>query len=102
MEPEPPRQPRLLPSNRVNLPPDRRPIEKPASPANDAAARKALEREIRAALGDRARSVEVRVTGRNALVVIKPTRFWQKRAIRTTVENLPGLVAYRTRIDVLD
>ncbi len=63
---------------------------------------RALEREIQKTLGDRARSIEVRVSGKNALVVVKPTRFWQKRAIRATLEAMPSLARYHARIDVLD
>ncbi len=73
-----------------------------ADPASDAAARRRIERQIRDALGDRLRSVEVRVTGRNVLVVARPSRFWQKRGIRRTLETLPALDGYRARIDVAD
>ena len=52
------------------------------------------------ALGDRLRSVEDRVTGRNVLIAAKPSRFWQKRGIRRTLESLPALDGYRARIDV--
>jgi len=87
------------PAHATNPSAARSPAERPG---NDATARRLLEREITAALGEKARSVEVRVTGRNALVVVKPTRFWQKRTIRATIESLPALAGYRTRIDVLD
>jgi len=71
-------------------------------PASDAAAKRRIETQIRDALGDRLRSVEIRVTGRNVLIVAKPNRFWQKRAIRRTLEELPALDGYRARIDVAD
>jgi hypothetical protein len=61
-----------------------------------------IEKQVREALGDRARSVEVRVTGHNVLVVARPSRFWQKRGIRRTLESLPILDGYRARIDVAD
>ena len=73
-----------------------------ADPASDAAARRRIERHIREELGDRLRSVEVRVTGRNVLIVARPSRFWQKRSIRRTLEGLPILDGYRARIDVGD
>ncbi len=85
--------------------PARAPSNRPASRAGAAATsdpRRALEREIVRVLGDKARSVEVRVSGKNALVVVKPTRFWQKRAIRSTLDSLPALAGYHARIDVLD
>jgi len=73
-----------------------------ADAATDVAAKRRIEKQIRDALGDKVRSVEVRVTGRNVLVVAKPNRFWQKRGIRRTLESLPGLDGYRARIDVAD
>ena len=73
-----------------------------ADPANDAAAKRRIEKQIRDALGDKLRSVEIRVTGRNVLVVARPNRFWQKRGIRRTLEALPVLDGYRARIDVAD
>ncbi len=74
----------------------------PADPTTDAAARKRIEREINDALGDRLRSLEVRVSGRNVLIVARASRFWQKRSLRRTLETLPGLAGYRARIDVPD
>jgi len=71
-------------------------------PANDAVAKRRIETQIRDALGDRLRSVEIRVTGRNVLIVARPNRFWQKRGIRRTLEALPVLDGYRARIDVAD
>lgn len=78
----------------------------PPRPASRAGAtgdpRRTLEREIQRTLGDRARSIEVRVSGKNALVVVKPTRFWQKRSIRSTLEAMPALADYHARIEILD
>ncbi len=73
-----------------------------SDPASDAAVRRRIEAQIRDSLGDRLRSVEIRVTGRNVLIVVKPNRFWQKRGIRRTLESLPALDGYRARIDVAD
>lgn len=73
-----------------------------ADPSSEAVAQRRIEKQIREALGDRLRSVEVRVTGRNVLVVARPSRFWQKRGIRRTLESLPALDGYRARIDVAD
>jgi len=73
-----------------------------SDPASDAAVKRHIERQIRDSLGDRLRSVEVRVTGRNVLIVARPNRFWQKRGIRRTLETLPVLERYRARIDVAD
>jgi hypothetical protein len=73
-----------------------------ADPANDAAAKRRIERQVRDALGDKLRSVDIRVTGRNVLIVAKANRFWQKRGIRRTLEALPVLDGYRARFDVAD
>ncbi len=77
------------------------PIRKP-DPTTDAANKRKIEREIRDSLGDRLRSVEVRVSGRNVLIVAKASRFWQKRTVRRSLETLPGLTGFRARVDVLD
>jgi hypothetical protein len=71
-------------------------------PLTDAAVKRKIERQVRDALGDRVRSVEVRVSGRNVLVVARPSRFWQKRAVRRTLETLPALAGYQARIEVDD
>jgi hypothetical protein len=71
-----------------------------AEPSGDATAKRRIEQQIYSALGDKLRSVEVRVNGRNVLIVARPNRFWQKRSIRRTLETLPVLEGYRARIDV--
>jgi hypothetical protein len=68
----------------------------------DAAIKRKIEKQIRDTLGDRVRSVEVRVSGKNVLVVAQATRFWQKRLVRRTLETLPGLAGYRARIQLED
>jgi hypothetical protein len=89
---------------------ERRPTEsngppKPGTPADaatDAAARKRIQREIDDTLGDRLKSLEVRVNGHNVLIVARASRFWQKRSVKRTLETLPGLAGYRARVDILD
>ncbi len=73
-----------------------------SEPATDASVKRKIERQIRETLGDRVRSVEVRVSGRNVLIVAKATRFWQRRAVRQALETLPAVAGYRARIDVDD
>ena len=76
---------------------------KPKSdPAADAELKRRIERQVREALGDRVRSVEVRVVGRNVAIRAEASRFWQRRSVRRTLESLPGLAGYRTTIDVGD
>jgi hypothetical protein len=71
-------------------------------PETDTAVKRKIEKQINDALGDRVRSVEVRVSGRNVLIVAKATRFWQKRPIRRSLETLPVLSGYRARIELED
>ena len=71
-------------------------------PATDAAVKRKIEKQIRQTLGDRVRSVEVRVNGKNVLIVAEATRFWQKRTVRRALETLPVLSGYRARIDLDD
>ena len=44
-------------------------------PVTDASVKSKIEKQIRDTLGDRVRSVEVRVSGRNVLIVAQATRF---------------------------
>jgi hypothetical protein len=73
-----------------------------SDPAADAELKRRIERQVREALGDRVRSVEVRVVGRNVAIRAEASRFWQRRGVRRTLESLPGLTGYRTTIDVGD
>ena len=68
----------------------------------DASVKRKIEKQIRDSLGDRVRSVEVRVSGRNILIVAQASRFWQKRTVRRALETLPALEGYRARIDLDD
>jgi hypothetical protein len=68
----------------------------------DASVKRKIETQIRDTLGDRVRSVEVRVSGRNILIVARATRFWQRRTVRRALETLPALDGYRARIDLDD
>ncbi len=66
----------------------------------DVAARRRIERQVRATLGDKVRSFEVSVTGRNVTIVAQPSRFWLRRSVRRSLETLPALQGYRARIEV--
>jgi hypothetical protein len=77
-------------------------VDPQPDPTTDAATKQKIEREIRDSLGDRLRSVEVRVSGRNVLIVAKASRFWQKRTVRRSLETLPGLAGYRARVDIIE
>jgi hypothetical protein len=71
-------------------------------PETDADVKRRIEREIRTSAGDRLQSVDVRVSGKNVVIVARPARFWQKRGLRRTLESLTSTKGYRARIDVDD
>jgi hypothetical protein len=71
-----------------------------SDPDPDLIARRRIERQIRATLGDKVRSVEVQVTGRNVVVIAQPSRFWLRRSVRRSLETLPALQGYRARIEI--
>ena len=73
-----------------------------SDPAADAELKRRIERQVREAVGDRVRSVEVRVVGRNVAIRAEASRFWQRRGVKRTLESLPILAGYRTTIDVGD
>jgi hypothetical protein len=68
----------------------------------DVIARRRIERQIRATLGDKVRSFDVRITGRNVVIVAQPSRFWLRRSVRHSLETLPALQGYRARIEISD
>jgi hypothetical protein len=75
-------------------------VEPRSDPAADAALKRRLDRQIREAAGDKLRSLDVRVIDRSVHIQAKPSRFWQRRALRHTLETLPALDGYKTTIDV--
>jgi hypothetical protein len=75
-------------------------VEPRTDPAADAALKRRLERQIQESLGDRVRSVEVRVVGREVTILAKTTRFWQRRTVRRALETLPGLNGYHATVQV--
>ncbi len=77
-------------------------VEPRSDPAADAALKRRVERQVQEAVGSRVRFYEVRVVDRNVSIRVKPTRFWQRRNVRHTLETLPGLSGFHTRVDVLD
>ncbi|MHB1557971.1 MAG: hypothetical protein ACYC61_10950 [Isosphaeraceae bacterium] len=74
----------------------------PADRDPEAAARRRIERQIHETLGEKLRWYEVRMTGRNVVIVAQPSRFWLRRSVRSTLENLPALQGYRSRIEIRD
>jgi hypothetical protein len=77
-------------------------VEPRDDPAADAAIKRRIERQIRDSVGDRLRSVDVSVVDRNVIIRARVTRFWHRRSVRRTLDALPGLAGYKTRIEVVD
>jgi hypothetical protein len=73
-----------------------------SEPESDAVVQRRIEQQIRSTLGDKVQSIQVRVSGRNVLIVGRATRFWQKRGVYRSLESLPGLAGYRAQIDLDD
>jgi hypothetical protein len=71
-----------------------------ADPDPDLIARRRIERQIRATLGDKVRSYEVQVNGRNVVIIAQASRFWLRRSVRRSLETLPVLQGYRARIEI--
>ncbi len=76
------------------------------SPAVDVSSESALKRRIekqaREVVGDRARSIEVRVVGKVAVVQARGVKLFQKRNVRKSLEGIPSLSGLRSSIEVLD
>ena len=77
-------------------------VEPRTDPAADAALKRRIERQIQESLGGRLRSAEVRVIGRQVLIRARPARFWQRRAVRSGLEAMPGLNGYKVDIQLVD
>jgi hypothetical protein len=97
---QPPPPPRERP--RTDEPKAKRDSDPESGPDPDVVARRRIERQIRATLGDKVRSFEVQITGRNVVVSAQPSRFWLRRSVRRSLETLPALQGYRTRIEISD
>jgi hypothetical protein len=75
------------------------PVEDPAA---DSALKRRIERQAREVVGTRARSVEVKLDGKEAAVVVSGVKFYQKRAVRKQLEGIPALSGLRSTIEVVD
>ena len=61
-----------------------------------------LETKIAQALGDKAHAIDVRVVDRSVTVKAKVDRFWNRRAVRKSIENLPALAGYKAKVEIDD
>ena len=77
-------------------------VEPRSDPAAEAAVKRRIEKQVQQALGDRVRSVEVRVSGRTVVFRAQASRFWQRRNVRRSLETLPLPAGYRGRVESVD
>ncbi len=71
-------------------------------PAVESALKRRIERQAREVVGNRARSVEVKVEGKEAVVQVAGVKLFQKRAVRKQLEGIPALSGLRSTIEVVD
>jgi hypothetical protein len=83
---------------RAEPPPTPTRPQAPSDPAADAALKRAIERQIEEKLGNRVRTFEVRVVGREVVVRATTNRFWQRRGVRSDLESLPALSGRRATV----
>jgi hypothetical protein len=77
-------------------------VEPRSDPAAEAAVKRRIEKQIVQTLGDRVRSVEIRVAGRSVVLRAQASRFWQKRGVRRSLETMTVPSGYRLRVEMLD
>jgi hypothetical protein len=73
-----------------------------SDPAVDAALKRRIEKQVEQALGDRVRSVEVRVTGKTVVFRAHASRFWYRRSVRRSLETMPLPSGYRAHVEAVD
>lgn len=61
-----------------------------------------IERQAREVIGDRARTIDVQVTGKSAVIRVRGVRLFQKRNVKRAVEGIPALAGLRSNVDVGD
>jgi hypothetical protein len=61
-----------------------------------------IEKQVQQTIGDRARSVEIRVSGRSVVIRAQAARFWQRRSLRRSLEIMPLPAGYRSKVEMLD
>ncbi len=77
-------------------------VEPRSDPTAEAAAKKRIEKQVQQAVGDRVRSVEIRVSGRSVVIRAQAARFWQRRGVRRSLETMPLPSGYRARVEMID
>ena len=90
------------PSEKLDEPASSIKVEPRSDPVAEAAIRRRVEKQIQQSLGDRVRSVEVRVSGRTIYLRAQAARFWQRRAIRRSLETMPLPAGYQAQVESVD
>jgi hypothetical protein len=73
-----------------------------SDPAADAAIKRRVERQAREVVGDRARGLDVKVVGRSITIQAHGVKLLQRRAVRRSLETMPGLSGYRSTVEIVD
>lgn len=76
--------------------------ESRSDPAAEAALKRRIRNQVEQALGDRVRSVEVRISGRTVIFRAHASRFWYRRGVRRTLESMPLPAGYHARVEAVD
>jgi hypothetical protein len=78
-------------------------VEVPSGdPAAESALKRRIEKQAIQAVGARARSVEVRVVGKDVAILAHGVRFYQRRGVRKSLESIPALAGLRSTIELVD
>jgi hypothetical protein len=77
-------------------------VEPRSDPAAEAAVKRRIEKQIQQSIGDRARSVEIRVSGRTVVIRAQAARFWQRRSLRRSLETMPLPAGFRSKVEMID
>ncbi len=77
-------------------------VEPRSDPSAEAAAKKRIEKQVQQAVGDRVRSVEIRVSGRSVVIRAQAARFWLRRGVRRSLETMPLPSGYHARVEMID
>jgi hypothetical protein len=77
-------------------------VEHRSDPAGEAAIKRRLEKQVTEKGGDRLRWSEVMVKGRTIHIRARATRFWLRRSLRRSLENLALPAGYQAEVEIVD
>jgi hypothetical protein len=77
-------------------------VEPRSDPAAEAALKRRIEKQVEQSLGDRVRSVEVRIANRTVIFRAQASRFWYRRNVRRSLESMPLPSGYRAVVEGVD